>query len=500
MNGILLALLLSGADGPGCGSVGTEGLDADAAIAVTDGIEQYRAGGASPQAAGMLGMVLHANGLHTAALECYREAGLGEPGDARWAYLAGVAAQAEGRLEDAAGAYWATLRAQPEYAPAAVRLATLLREAGAVADAGRVLVRFDREDASPAVQAALGEQALAAGEHERAETLLRAALAARPEADRLYYLLARSLQAQGKETDARAALERRGAVGLMPNDPMLAEIDAYQAGAIAALLVGRRAFQAGQYEQARAAFAEALQRDPDNISARVNLATTLGALEQWSEARSLFEETLSVDPDNRASLFNLAALNEMDAPEQALAYYRRLSGLEPTDSEVHYRLGVTLARLGRREAAIDALESARADLDYYAPATLAIVRQLLAGGQEARAEAELEQARGVAPRDPSLAAMLISVWTTARDPEVRDGRSALALAESRFEALGDSDSARLVAQAHAELNQCAAASDWLSQAAALAQAEEVRQQLRAASQSMNSPCRAPIDADPEAGS
>jgi tetratricopeptide (TPR) repeat protein len=491
VNSLVLGILAAGSLQLNCGDIDGEGLDADTAAAVSQGVEQYRSEGASPGAAGLLGMVLHANGLTEAAATCYRRAGLGEPGDARWAYLAGVVAEIGGRPDQAIDSYWATLRAQPDYAPAVVRLAALLRESGDIVAAGLVLARFDRPDATPAMRAALGEQALAADEPVRAERLLRSALDEEPKADRLYYLLARALQAQGKDSAAREALERRGSVGLTPADPILALVDELEASEVQATLVGRRAFRAGHYEAAREAFAEALARNPGSVTARVNLATTLGALGRADEARILFEETLEIEPDNRAALFNLAALDESVTPARAAERYRRLVELEPTDAEAQYRLGVVLAQLGQVDEALVALERARTDLAYFAPGALLAVRLLVADGQEARAQDLLERSRQVAPADPALAATQISLWTTSRDPAVRNGPAALDLAQRRFDALGDSESARLLAQAHAELNQCDEAKTWLTRAAELEPSEPLSGQLLTASQSLGTPCRRP---------
>lgn len=327
--------------------------------------------------------------------------------------------------------------------------------------------------------------------------MLRSALAARPEANRLYYLLARALRAQGREAEAREALTLRGTAGLLPADPILASLDELEAGDTRALLLGRRAFDAGGYEAARDAFAEALERNPESIAARVNLATTLGVLGRDDEARALYEEVLDREPDNRAALFNLAALDEAAAPERAIRRYRRLAELEPSDPEVRFRLGLLLAQTGRLEPALESLERARSEPAFHSRSALLSVRLLVADGQEARAAAVLEEARGIAPRDPELVAMQISLWTTANDPAVRDGEAALALARQRYEVMGDSESARLLAQAYAEVGQCDAARNWLRTASELAPTRAVSDRLTAASESTGDNCRYPFT-DPSA--
>ncbi len=489
MSGLLLSVLLASAVDTACGSVEIDALEPSVALAVSAGLEDYAAAGEAPDAAGKLGMLLHANGLTAAAAPCYRRIGLAEPGEPRWAHLAGIAAEVEGWSEAARGHYWSALRAAPGYAPAAIRLATLLRAEGAIEEAGIVLERFAQDGAPPAVLAALAEQALAEERHERAEALLRAVLDEEPEADRFYYLLGRALQAQGKNEEAREALAKRGAVGLAPADPFLAQVDELQASEATALLEGRRAFQAGQYEEASVAFAKALDRNPASIPARVNLATALGQLGRLDDARVLYEETLELMPENRAALFNLAVFDESAAPEAAIARYQLLADLDPTDAEVQYRLGLLHANLGQIEEALAALNLARGDLGYFADASLLSVRILLATGDEAGALELLKEARAVAPRDPSLVSTIIALWTTANDLAVRDGVAALELARERFGAISDSEGAFLVAQAHAELNECEEARAWLRRASELSEASDVAAQLLATSESITAPCR-----------
>ena len=64
-------------------------------------------------------------------------------------------------------------------------------------------------------------------------------------------------------------------------------------------------------------------------------------------------------PDNVGALTDLAAiLTRLGRLEEGLAVDERLVRLVPGDPTVHYTLGCSLALLGRRQAALDALEHA----------------------------------------------------------------------------------------------------------------------------------------------
>ncbi|HUR28152.1 MAG TPA: tetratricopeptide repeat protein [Planctomycetota bacterium] len=64
-------------------------------------------------------------------------------------------------------------------------------------------------------------------------------------------------------------------------------------------------------------------------------------------------------PDNSAALVSLGmVLTQLGRYQEGLAIDRRLVELHPEDSTAHYNLGCSLALLGERESALDALEEA----------------------------------------------------------------------------------------------------------------------------------------------
>ena len=479
---VLLALIALPVAGRAvnCGEASTDGLEPEVASAVDQALQLFRTTEQPDAAAhGELAMQLHAQALHDAALPCYQRAELLDLADPRWPYLAALIHEAEGDLERAASAFRSTLHAQPDYLPARLSLARVLRQLGEVERAALPLQVLDASQSAAAVRAALGEQAMAEERYSDAASHFEAAIAAAPDADRLHYLLAEALRGMGETRRAREHFERAGTIGVRADDPFLAAVRQRQAGDIALVLRGRRALAAGDVAEAAASFAAALERNPDSIEARVNLGTALHQLGREREAAAAFSEVLNRQPDNRAALFNLAAIAEPRQPEVAMDLYRKLLEMAPDDAEAHLRLGRLLAAAGDQQAAAGHLSQARSDLRFYPEAMLALATMAVANQREGDAIALLREARGLAPTDPRLAGELVRLLAGATDLSVRDGTEALALAQRMHEALGSAGTAQLVALAHAESGDCQAAAEWLTQAAELTTAADQQERLRA---------------------
>src|SRR5699024_6607845 len=139
----------------------------------------------------------------------------------------------------------------------------------------------------------LAEAQLALGEHEAADRLVRQALSAAPEHPRLLDLLSRSLAAAGKPAEAVDAARR--AVAAAPRDPQLrfnlavtlqeagewgaaeatyrALVEREDSFAAAWANLGALLHKQDRVEEALPALRKALQHDPHNLQARLNLAT-----------------------------------------------------------------------------------------------------------------------------------------------------------------------------------------------------------------------------------
>lgn len=157
--------------------------------------------------------------------------------------------------------------------------------------------------------------------------------------------------------------------------------------------LGRAFMGLSRFEDAREQFARYVEAHPDDASSRCALGMTLAALERTQEARQQFERSIALAPEQTESYFRLGLLDlnakVLDGsatnfrqvltrdPKHALA----LSGLGrvafeqkhfsdaidllqrsiATDDslrEAHYYLGLTFARVGRKEEADTQLQIA----------------------------------------------------------------------------------------------------------------------------------------------
>jgi len=123
----------------------------------------------------------------------------------------------------------------------------------------------------------------------------------------------------------------------------------------------------------------AVAKAPDEARARVALANLLSRQKRWSEARAVFTEQLARKPDDARSLYQLGKLAALSGEELALGLesidrYLALGERpdELPESAAHWRRGLVLEKMGRKEEALAALrksvqldptaEAARKDL------------------------------------------------------------------------------------------------------------------------------------------
>lgn len=412
-----------------------EGLETVVARQLEEGRRQFEealaaAPAGSPQAArayGELAHLYHAYHFEEAASAAYANAEKLDPSDWRWPYAAGVLARHQGELDAAIAAFERGLRFLPDSFLIHYRLGEALLAANRLDEAeGHLRKALELEPESPAVMAALGDLALSRGEHERAVELVEQALAVVPEATRLHYTLGLAYRGLGDLDKAAEHLGSRGGVGVKVSDPLEDELEELASGERIHLLEGRRAFDAGRYEDAAAAFQKAVEADPRSARARINLATALGQQGAVPEALAQLEQAIALQPDNPTARFNLAVLLERQGrTEEAVTQWRQVVELAPEDAQARRREAVLLVDLGR-----------------YAEA----VRRL-------------EEAHGAMPQEGQLAAALARLLAASPRLELRDGTRALDLATRVYQAQPTLEHAETVAMALAELGRCQEAAD-----------------------------------------
>ncbi len=101
------------------------------------------------------------------------------------------------------------------------------------------------------------------------------------------------------------------------------------------------------------AYGRALELDPEQVDAYVNLGRIAHEAGDARRAVRLYEEALRRSPDDPVVHFNLAlALEDTSGPDAAVPHYERALALDPAFADAHYNLAGLCEQLGRGRDAI----------------------------------------------------------------------------------------------------------------------------------------------------
>lgn len=277
------------------------------------------------------------------------------PKDARALFDAGYVADAQNRLDDAVSLYRRAVIANPKSLEAHLSLGLLLARQGKPDDARPELeasTKLDPGEAGPALKARAW-RALAqidrpapgsSGDTTTASTDLLEALKLSPEttADTL---LAASLAEQAGQYDEAEAAYRR----VLLKDPKSEPANA----GVAHLLIRKK-----QYPDAETFLRAALEKLPDDPALTAQLATVLAA-EDKAEALPLLQKLHAAHPAD-ASISNMLAEVLAEAGDDAGSdqIYVKLLAASPADADLLVAHGQNLVRLGKFPEALAQFDKA----------------------------------------------------------------------------------------------------------------------------------------------
>jgi tetratricopeptide (TPR) repeat protein len=412
----------------------------------------YRDAAARPRdaaATGALARLLHAWEQWDTAHDVYRRAQALAPNAFEWHYLDAVALQKLARHADAAEQLQRAVALNPAFAPARVKLADALFEAGQLDQSTRLAGALVKDPATePMGEYFLGRIEAALGRHDVAVRHLQRAVELFPEWGAAHYALGLSYRALGRRDDARVALERHARYGpLWPgiDDPVLAAVAALRDDGRATLARGITLAGRGDIPGAIAAHEAALVSDPTLSQAHANLIGLYGRTQQWSKAEAHYRALVAQGDVGSAHYDYGVLLGLQQRWPEAAAAYRLAIAVNPQHAAAHNNLGEALERQGDFDGALAAYRQAVTSEPEFRVARFNAGRLLLRAGQTDEAIALLSRLTGSRDPDVPRAMFLLGVahvragrtdegreWATkARQLAIELGQAELAAAIAR---------------------------------------------------------------------
>jgi predicted O-linked N-acetylglucosamine transferase (SPINDLY family) len=136
-----------------------------------------------------------------------------------------------------------------------------------------------------------------------------------------------------------------------PDDPLASYRRALEVNPrdVEALInLGNELRNRGQIDAAMASYRSALEINPNAATAHYNLAVVLREIGRLDDAITHYGQALKIDPAFTEAHLNIGnAFGELGRLEDALTSYRRASELRSSYADAHYNMANVLARLGR---------------------------------------------------------------------------------------------------------------------------------------------------------
>ena len=361
---------------------------------------------------GDLAVLLHAHGMTQAAATLYRRAEHLSGGAFRWAYLLGIAEQANGNGEEAAAAYRRAL-AMRRYGPASIRLGELLAADGKLEPALEAMRQAQGSEGNEAAAAyGLGRVLLDAGESTEAIGPLRKAVELAPASGAARYALGSALRAGGDDDGAARWLGSVDATDRVKpdlEDPMLVAVQELAVDEHHLLNRGRTLELNGRLRDAVAVYLRALDINPIFASAHANLVGAYGRMGNAEQAEAHYNAALSIDPDIEELHNNWGVLQAAQGNAQAAAEaFGQALATNPQSAKAHANLGVALIELDRPDDAAHHFREAIASDPGNRPARMNLGTMALSSGRAAEAVGHFEAAEGSPKHNPQTRPLFAS--------------------------------------------------------------------------------------------
>jgi len=421
---------------------------------------------------GKLGEIYHAYSLLSAAEQCYMNASRLASNEFRWNYLLAKVQQAQGHAEPAIRSYQVATTLQMSFVPGHINLGNLYLELNRLDEAkARFGLALQKEPNNAAAHYGLGQVALSKRDYAEAVRQLEKTVELVPEANRIHYPLALAYRGLGDIEKAKAHLARQGTVGVRVDDPFVDHLAQLLEGMRVHMIRGKAALESKRYEEAAAEFRKAIESEPANVSAKVNLGGALTLLGDLQGAAREFEKALKIDAHNLTAHFNLAIVLARDNQHQnAIDHLHQVLSLNPNEPGARLFLARELSQANRvDEALVEYSRLVEVQFDYEA-AVIERSQLLQNKGDFKSALDGIAKAHNQYPEKPNIKALLSYLLATT-EITLRDGHRALKLAQELYSTTASIQNGRLVILALAETGRCREAGEWQQKLITQANAE-----------------------------
>jgi tetratricopeptide (TPR) repeat protein len=365
---ILAALYLWSCAGPvpPLPTLSLEGLDAEVRDAILTAQKLAVAAPSSGAASGHLGMVLQANSLNQPAMLSYQRAIRLEPKEFAWRYYLALVLQQMSQPEKALDALTAALHIRAAYAPAVLRQGDILFQLARFPESAAAYQSVLAQDpASAAALYGLAQVKQAQGDMAGAEDLYRRACQSYPTFGAAYYGLATAGRSLGHDEESSKNFElAKRYTNDRPtvDDPPLGQIAQLSTGVSRQLEESDQLAKQGRMEEAAKLNEGILARDPENLSALLNLLYLARFVTRLDgQVETMYAKAKRIDPQNSLlpNYYGVVMVRQgkFDAAATAL---RKALELRPDYAEPHKWLGEVLERQNRPAEAIEQYQRALA--------------------------------------------------------------------------------------------------------------------------------------------
>ncbi len=399
---LVCALISPGIDLPEVPRVDTAKFSAGIRAEIEQAESEAKAHPQDAGAVGRLGMVLHAYHQYDAAVKAYTRAHVLDPKSFDWAALLAEAEFEQGHFDIAAKDFRTALALRSDDLPGQLHLGECLI---AIADwpaAQRVYEQIVNEHRNcPQAWYGLGRVQAAKGDHHAAAASFTQACNLFPQYGAGQFALAGELHKLGKPSEARehfALYSKSSSIEPPLADALAGRVEQLNQSATTHLERGAELESAGKLEDAIREHQAALESDPNNVQAHINLISLYGQAGDAAAAKQHFETAIKLAPNRPDAWYDYGVLLFREQKyEEAEQAFRRALSINPNYAEAHNNLGAIYEIEHRIEEATAEFRAAIADRPDYPLARFHLARILV--NQEKYDEAIQQLQRALQPED-----------------------------------------------------------------------------------------------------